>query len=99
MVERRGGGETGVAGVQCLEKAAVLELIWTKRRGCKSSSTGPDPEQHAEARRRADPEKEPVVFLIDYRDGLKAAAFLMTGMVKDFTVAIDLEGARSPSRC
>ena len=27
--------------------------------------------------------KEPTVFIIDYNDGLKAAAFLMTGMVED----------------
>jgi hypothetical protein len=40
--------------------------------------------------------KTPAVFLIDYRDGLKAAAFLMTGAVKDFTVALDIEGRADP---
>ena len=40
--------------------------------------------------------KEPTVFIIDYNDGLKAAAFLMTGMVEDFTVAVDVEGRSEP---
>jgi hypothetical protein len=38
----------------------------------------------------------PAVFLIDYRDGLEAAAFMMTGAVSDFTVALDIEGAPAP---
>ena len=33
--------------------------------------------------------KEPSVFVLEYNDGLRAAAFLMTGMVEDFTVATD----------
>jgi hypothetical protein len=40
--------------------------------------------------------KEPAVFIVDYNDGLKGAAFLMTGLVEDFTVAIDVEGRSSP---
>ena len=40
--------------------------------------------------------KEPAVFLVDYRDGLQAAAFLLTGGVRDFTVAIDVEGRSEP---
>ncbi len=40
--------------------------------------------------------KEPTVFIVDYSDGLKAAAFLMTGMVEDFTVAVDVEGQSQP---
>ena len=40
--------------------------------------------------------KEPAVFIIDYNDGLKAAAFLMTGMVEDFTVAVDVDGRSTP---
>jgi hypothetical protein len=40
--------------------------------------------------------KDPSVFVIEYADGLQAAAFLMTGLVEDFTVAIDLEGKAEP---
>ena len=40
--------------------------------------------------------KDPAVFIVDYNDGLRAAAFLMTGMVEDFTVAVDVEGQPTP---
>ena len=40
--------------------------------------------------------KDPSVFVIDYADGLQAAAFLMTGLVEDFTAAIDIEGQSAP---
>ena len=40
--------------------------------------------------------KQPVVFVIEYNDGLKAAAFLLTGLVEDFTVAVDVEGRSEP---
>jgi hypothetical protein len=40
--------------------------------------------------------KSPSVFIVEYADGLSAAAFLMTGMVEDFTVAVDVDGQASP---
>jgi hypothetical protein len=40
--------------------------------------------------------KNPSVFIVDYNDGLKAAAFLMTGLVQDFTYAVDVEGEQKP---
>ena len=40
--------------------------------------------------------KEPAVFVLEYNDGLRAAAFLMTGLVEDFTVAVDVEGQPKP---
>ena len=36
------------------------------------------------------------MFVVDYNDGLRGAAFLMTGMVEDFTVAVDVEGRAAP---
>jgi len=39
---------------------------------------------------------EPAVFVPEYSDGLRAAAFLMTGLVEDFTVAVDVEGQPKP---
>lgn len=96
MVERRRGGETGVRAVQCFEKQACWDFIdrnaWAKRlfdEALKRSNTikPGDPRTLA---------KEPAVFVIDYADGLQAAAFLMTGLVEDFTVAIDVEGQPQP---
>lgn len=96
MTERRQGGETGVRAVQCLQNQACWDFIanngWVStlfeqaltRSNTRKSGT---PQQLV---------KEPAVFIVDYSDGLKAAAFLMTGLVEDFTIAIDLEGQASP---
>ncbi len=96
MTERRKGGETGVRAVQCVQNQACWDYIATtpwvstlfdaalSRSNTRKSGT---PRQLV---------KEPTVFIIDYVDGLQAAAFLMTGMVEDFTVAIDLEGQATP---
>ena len=96
LTERRRGGETGVRSVQCLEGAACWRFIsengWAKRlfdQALKRSNT----RKAGEARALV---KSPSVFVIEYADGLQAAAFLMTGMVEDFTVAIDLGGKPEP---
>ena len=96
MTERRRGGETGVRAVQCLQNQACWDFIannsWVStlfQQALTSSNT----------RKSGSPQqlvKEPAVFIVDYSDGLKAAAFLMTGLVEDFTIAIDLEGQASP---
>lgn len=96
MTERRKGGETGVKSVQCLEKQACWDFIdnnaWVKKlfeealsRSGKKRSGSPK-----------DLVKTPTVFTVDYADGLKAAVFLMTGLVEDFTVALDVEGEAKP---
>ncbi|MDA1313375.1 MAG: hypothetical protein O2968_08580 [Acidobacteria bacterium] len=95
MVERRQGGETGVRAIQCLERDAVWKFLddtpWARRLFDKalthSETLKPGMRQNV---------KEPAVFLIEYNDGLEAAAFLLTGAVEDFTVAIDVEGRPEP---
>jgi len=96
MVERRRGGETGVKAVQCLQNQAVWDFLnntpWAKRLFDHAIA-------HSETRSEGDLRqnvKEPAVFLVDYNDGLQAAAFLLTGGVRDFTVAIDIEGRSEP---
>jgi hypothetical protein len=96
MVERRSGGETGVRAVQCLQNQDCWNFIesngWTKKLFNTALT-------RSNTRKQGDPPdlvKEPAVFVIEYNDGLKAAAFLMTGMVQDFTVAIDVEGSPEP---
>jgi hypothetical protein len=96
MVDRRKGGETGVRSVQCLQNQDCWKFIdengWVKtlfETALARSNTRKSGAPH-------DLVKDPAVFIIDYNDGLKAAAFLMTGMVEDFTVAIDLEGQSAP---
>ena len=55
---------------------------------------------HSKTRKPGTPKdlvEEPAVFVLEYNDGLRAAAFLMTGLVEDFTVAVDVEGQSKPT--
>ena len=96
LTERRRGGETGVRSVQCLEGEACWRFIsengWAGRL-FDQALTRSNTRKAGEARALV---KSPSVFVIEYADGLQAAAFLMTGMVEDFTVAIDLDGKSEP---
>jgi hypothetical protein len=96
IVERRKGGETGVRAVQCLENQDCWNFIkeneWVNSLFNEALS-------NSNTRKEGEIEKlvkTPTVFVIEYNDGLKAAAFLMTGLVEDFTVAVDLEGDAKP---
>ena len=96
IVERRKGGETGVRAVQCLENQDCWDFIkeneWVNRLFNEALS-------NSNTRKEGETEKlvkKPTVFVIEYNDGLKAAAFLMTGLVEDFTVAVDVEGDAKP---
>jgi len=92
MTERRRGGETGVRAVQCLQREACWEFIERNpavKRGFEQALS------HSRTRTAGQPRdlvKDPTVFVVDYVDGLRGAAFLMTGMVSDFTVAVKLDG-------
>jgi hypothetical protein len=96
MVERRRGGETGVRAVQCLEGDACWGFIeengWVRKLFDQALS-------HSKTRKPGNPRelaKAPAVFVIDYNDGLKGAGFMMSGLVDDFTVAVDVEGRAEP---
>ena len=96
VVERRKGGETGVRAVQCLENQDCWDFIkqneWAGRLFHEALS-------NSNTRKKGEIERlveKPAVFVIEYNDGLKAAAFLMTGLVEDFTVAVDVEGYAKP---
>jgi len=87
MVERRRGGETGVAAVTCLEGEAVWEAakrgLWSRElaeAACGAIENKP-------AGRMEEHCPNPAVFLIEYRDGLKAAVLMLTGYVQDLAFA------------
>ena len=92
MVERRRGGEIGVRSVQCLQDQDCWSFMeengWAKRLFEESLARSVR-RKPGNARELV---KEPAVFVIDYNDGLKAAGFMMSGMVEDFTVAVDADG-------
>lgn len=96
VVERRKGGETGVRAVQCFENDACWDYMannpWVSRlfETAISNSLTKKPGDIKSL------VPTPTVFVIEYADGLLAAAFLMTGLVQDFTVAVDVADQDQP---
>ncbi len=96
MVERRKGGETGIRTVQCLEGAEVwrwtsgnpwaADLLETALARCESRKPG-------DMRELA---KRPVVFLLEYFDGLRAAVYNLDGYVRDAGFAARIHGKPEP---
>jgi hypothetical protein len=85
QVERRSGGETGVAAVQCVQGAAMWQAFdqggWPQ--AVLDAALAVEP-FHAREDYRAvtsDPATDVALFLIEYRDGLKAVVGLLTGWV------------------
>jgi hypothetical protein len=101
FVERRRGGETGVAAVTCLEGEAAWEA---SARGAWRSDLLPVALRHVPAAsdrptdlaglRRADPGA--VVFLVEYADGFRAAAYLARRLVAEFAFAAEVAGLGEP---
>jgi hypothetical protein len=97
MVERRRGGEKGVAAVEWIEGPAV----WKWRDGpgqwsaplleaalATNPNVKPGPmEQNC---------KLPVVFLVDYRDGLRTATYMLNGHQSGWVFATQLQGQPRP---
>jgi hypothetical protein len=86
FVERRAGGETGIRAVQHLEGDAVWRAAeegrWSKdlmRAALKRGETvGPG---------RPEDVSKPVLCLLEYNDGLRAAVLMLGGLVNEYLVA------------
>lgn len=103
MVERRAGGETGVAAVQALRGDAVWKAIAAgdfARGGldlrlfeaCLARSHSlAQPEsfshRYPTVEQMRTMAKDPVAYRIEYRDGLKATLLMLNGLVEDLTFA------------
>ena len=84
QVERRAGGETGVAAVQALRGDAVWEAAEQGRwdRALLDAAIGTlETPLEGDVRSRA---KDPVIYLIEYRDGLKAACAMLAGVSRNW---------------
>jgi hypothetical protein len=96
MVERRKGGETGVAGVQAVrgEEITRAEKMsrWSRELLEAATATTPIPRPG----RAKDFGKNTIFYLIEYRDGLKAAVAMSTGMTNDFAFAGKIQGEAKP---
>jgi hypothetical protein len=112
MVERRKGGETGVAAIQALRGDAVWKAMeagsfaaggWDPKlfQACLSrSQTLAQPESYRD-RYPTDAQirewvKTPVAYRIEYADGTKSTMLLMNGVVGDFTFAVKIKGQAEP---
>jgi hypothetical protein len=110
MVERRAGGETGVAAVRLVEGDAVWEAgdagrwSWRLLEAALSRSDSPLGQTEVDGRtqdligsgdlRRI--VERPAAYFIEYRDGLRAALLMLNGGVKDFLFAAQLAGEPEP---
>lgn len=87
QVERRSGGETGVAAVQTLSGQAVWEAArdgrWDRSLLDAALATlDPAPTDTPEAAVSA-----PAIFLIEYRDGLQVSVCMLDGLVRQWLFA------------
>jgi hypothetical protein len=104
MVERRKGGETGVKSVQCVQGDEMWKAMdagrWSKTVLEAALERVPS-HAKAEYRDATKKAKDTGVFLIEYKDGLKAAVAMMNGYVYEgdggaFTFACQLKGEEKP---
>ncbi|MEZ5367323.1 MAG: hypothetical protein R2748_34530 [Bryobacterales bacterium] len=93
MVERRAGGETGVASVELLEGDAVWrwrdgEGKWSIPLLEKALSSNP----HLPKGRMEEHCKNPALFILRYRDGLEACAYMLNNYVYRWDFAAEVDG-------
>ncbi len=110
MVERRAGGEVGVKAVTCLEGDAVWRAgdagLWSWE--LLEHAVGRTPTRNVgdirENCRHFRPSplassqftRSPVAFLIEYRDGFRAAVLVISGHIDDTTFAGRIAGQPKP---
>ncbi len=87
MVERRKGGEGGIAAVQCLEGEAVWkagdEGLWS-RELVDAARVHIEPKEEGEMEAHCE---NPAVFLVEYADGLRAATLMLNGYTRGWGYA------------
>ena len=97
FVERRRGGETGVAWVQCLQGQAMWDAV---DKGLVNKDLLQLALSTASGGSTADPRSfrssKNVLFLFRYHDGLLGAVFMMHGYAHRFTVAVKIKDQPQP---
>jgi hypothetical protein len=94
MVERRAGGETGIASVQWIEG----QDIWSWRDSAQGAWSKPLMEEAMRLQPLSQSEslqsqaKGPVLFVLNYRDGTRAAALVLTKNSAGFSTALRVKG-------
>lgn len=97
FVERRKGGETGVRAVQRLEGEAVWQAaregLWSRPLLDAALAAG----ERVGHGRPEEVVRHPVVCLLEYNDGFRAAALMLGGLVNEYLAAFRLKGRRQPA--
>lgn len=97
FVERRKGGETGVRAVQRLEGEAVWQAaregLWSRPLLDAALAAG----ERVGHGRPEEVVRHPVVCLLEYNDGFRAAALMLGGLVNEYLAAFRLKGRREPA--
>ena len=96
MLERRQGGESGVARVQCLDGPAVWNWADSHPWSLKLMNAANARAERITPGNVRQNAKSPSVFLLTYRDGLEAAVFLLNGHIEGFHFAADVIGQPEP---
>lgn len=101
MLERRRGGETGVKSVQCLSGDAVWDAgergVWNHRLLLAALARSEKPGVAAATLSEVKSGSvKPEAFLIEYRDGVKAACLMLYGFVEEFLFAARLADHSKP---
>ncbi len=99
MTERRRGGETGVRAVQCLEGkdawAAARAGKWDRNLLYAALAQVPKRGKG----KVEDEDAAAIVYLVEYRDGLQAAAYMSPRHVQDFAFAGKAKSVDRPLAC
>ena len=96
LIDRRKGGETGVKAVQAFDGDDVWKFLdengWARHlfEAALAASKTRIPG------RVRDLVKDPGVFVVEHRDGVKTATFVIPGAFRDFNFAVDVEGQSKP---
>ncbi|MCC6587925.1 MAG: hypothetical protein IT168_14620 [Bryobacterales bacterium] len=92
LIERRPGGETGIAAVQCFERNAVWDWVaatdWSAHLLATAAATNID-SLKAKA-------EDPIAFVLEYISGLQVAVFRLNGSIKGRALAAQVKGGSDP---
>ncbi len=100
LAEQRRGGETGVRSVRCIEGPAVWEAGQRgvyDRKLLNEAVSRLRQRRLEEGQQLEDVIKKPILFVIDYRDGLRASILTLDGLFSDWTAAWKYADGRTAS--
>jgi hypothetical protein len=97
LAEQRRGGETGIRAVQCLSREAVWKALEDRvvDRDLFTAAFERLPRRIAEPSKLAQAVPEPLLFRLEYADGLRAHVLELNGAVGEWTAAWRTRDGRS----